>query len=94
MSLGDDVQRKDLRLYVVFKRLKNFVSVVFQRDRLVLYLRLDPDTVELRAGFSRDVRQIGHWGTGDVELSIGEVADLERAKPLIALAYEGGQRAR
>lgn len=93
MSLGDDVQRKDLRLYVVFKRLKNFVSVVFQRDRLVLYLRLDPDTVELRQGFSRDVRQIGHWGTGDLELSIGDAAGLERAKPLIALAYEGGRRA-
>lgn len=92
-SLGDDVQRKDLRLYVAFKRLKNFVTVVFQRDRLLLYLRLDPDTVELREGFSRDVRAIGHWGTGDLELCVGETADLEHAKPLVALAYEGGHRA-
>ena len=92
-SLGDDVQRKDLRLYVAFKRLKNFVTVVFQRDRLVVYLRLDPDTVDLREGFSRDVRQIGHWGTGDLELSLADAAALEQAKPLVALAYEGGRRA-
>lgn len=92
-SLGDDVQRKDLRLYVAFKRLKNFATVVFQKDRLVVYLRLDPDTVPMREGFSRDVRQIGHWGTGDLELTIANAADLEQAKPLIALACEGGRRA-
>jgi predicted transport protein len=92
-SLGDDVQRKDLRLYVAFKRLKNFVTVVFQKDRLLVYLRLDPEAVDLREGFSRDVRQIGHWGTGDLELSIADAADLEQAKPLVALAYEGGRRA-
>ena len=94
VSLGDDVQRKDLRLYVAFKRLKNFMTVVFQKDRLVVYLRLDPDMVNLSDGFSRDVRQIGHWGTGGLELSVATAEDLERAKPLIALAYEGGRRAR
>lgn len=92
-SLGDDVQRKDLQLYVAFKRLKNFATVVFQRDRLVMYVRLDPETVELLDDFSRDVRQIGHWGTGDLELSIGDATDLERAKALIASAYEGGRGA-
>lgn len=94
LSLGDDVQRKDLRLYVAFKRLKNFMTVVFQKDRLVVYLRLDPDAVAQRAGFSRDVRQIGHWGTGDLELSVATAEDLEQSKPLIAMAYEGGHRAR
>lgn len=94
LSLGDDVQRKDLRLYVAFKRLKNFMTVVFQKDRLVVYLRLDPDAVALRAGFARDVRQIGHWGTGDLELSVATAEDLEQSKPLIAMAYEGGHRAR
>jgi len=93
LSLGDDVQRKDLRLYIAFKRIKNFATVVFQKDRLVLYLRLDPRTLELRDGFSRDVREIGHWGTGDLELIVGNSADLERAKQLIRLAYEGGPSA-
>jgi hypothetical protein len=30
-SLGDDIQRKDPKLYVVFKRIKNFVCVVVQK---------------------------------------------------------------
>jgi predicted transport protein len=90
LSLGDDVQRKDLKLYAAYKRIKNFCSVVTQKDRLLLYLRLNPDLVPTEQDFSRDVRNIGHWGTGDLEVSVKNHADLERAKPLILRAYEGG----
>jgi predicted transport protein len=93
MSLGDDVQRKDLKLYVAFKRLRNFATVCFQKHRLQLYLRLDPDSVDLEEGFSKDVRNLGHWGTGDVEVSLSTPADLTKAKPLIARAYAGNSHA-
>ena len=87
-SLGDDVQEKPLKLYLAFRRLKNFASVVVQSKRLQLYLKLNPDSVELVEGFSRDVRAIGHWGTGDLELSLRTHADLERAKVLIERSYQ------
>lgn len=87
-SLGDDVQEKHLKLYVAYRRLKNFASLVVQSKRLQLYLKLDPDSVELVEGFSRDVRYIGHWGTGDLELSLRTQADLEMAKVLIERSYQ------
>ncbi|WP_247268436.1 MULTISPECIES: DUF5655 domain-containing protein [Pseudomonas] len=87
-SLGDDVQEKHLKLYVAYRRLKNFASLVVQSKRLQLYLKLDPDSVELVEGFSRDVRYIGHWGTGDLELSLRTQADLEMAKILIERSYQ------
>nr|WP_262382731.1 DUF5655 domain-containing protein [Pseudomonas mandelii] len=87
-SLGDDVQEKPLKLYLAFRRLKNFASLVVQSKRLQLYLKLNPDSVELIEDFSRDVRAIGHWGTGDLELSLRTLADLERAKVLIERSYQ------
>ncbi|MGE8281257.1 MAG: hypothetical protein ACN6O2_12565 [Stenotrophomonas sp.] len=57
-------------------------------NKLLLILELDPDTVALEEGFSRDVRQIGHWGTGQLELTLRTMADLERAKPLVERAYQ------
>jgi predicted transport protein len=93
MSLGDDVQRKDLKLYIAFKRIKNFTTVVIQKDRIFLYLRLNPDQTELIEGFARDMRAIGHWGTGDLEIVLKNQIDLERAKPLIRQAYDGGPSA-
>jgi predicted transport protein len=89
VSLGDDVQRKELKLYVAFKRLKNFATVVPQKNRLLLYLHLNPDQVSPLPAIGRDVRQHGHWGTGDLELSIVSAHDLDVAKSLILMAYEG-----
>lgn len=89
LSLGDDVQRKELRLYIAFKRIKNFATVVIQQSKLLLYLHLDVERVSIPHDIGRDVRSIGHWGTGDLELSIGSINDLEKAKPLIRSAYEG-----
>ncbi|MDN7908312.1 DUF5655 domain-containing protein [Burkholderia diffusa] len=86
-SLGDDVQEKHLRVYVAFRRLKNFACIVVQQQRIIVMLKLDPATVTLENGFSRDVSQINHWGTGDLELSLQSIADLERAKPLIERSY-------
>jgi predicted transport protein len=87
LSLGDDVQEKHLKLYVAFRRLKNFACVIPYRDKLLVMLKLDPDSVMLEDGFSRDVRNIGTWGTGDLELCLRTPVDMERAKPLIERSY-------
>ena len=62
-SLGDDVQRKELRLYAAFKRLKNFATVVLHRKNcLLLYLHVDPATALPVLPNARDVNSIGHSG--------------------------------
>ncbi|UKE46303.1 DUF5655 domain-containing protein [Xanthomonas cerealis] len=90
LALGDDVTERRLKLYNAFRRLKNFASVVMYPNKMLLMLKLDPGSVALEEGFSRDVRQIGHWGTGELELTVRSVADLEKAKPLIARSYSEG----
>lgn len=89
LSLGDDVQRKELRLYVAFKRLKNFATVVAQKNRFLLYLHLNPADLGTLPANARDVSQQGHWGTGDLELSLTSQAELDAAKALILAAYHG-----
>ena len=87
LALGEDVQEKPLKLYTAFRRLKNFACVIAYPNRLLVTLKLDPATVALEEGFSRDVSAIGHWGTGDLELCLRGVADLDRAKPLLERSY-------
>ncbi len=89
VSLGDDVQKKELKLYTAFKRLKNFATVVLQKNRILLYLHLNPDLLDPLPAIARDVRQSGHWGTGDLELAITSAGDFDLAKPLIRIAYDG-----
>jgi predicted transport protein len=87
LSLGDDVQQKSLKLYTAFRRLKNFACIIAYPNRLLVTLKLDPTTVNFEDGFSRDVSQVGHWGTGDVELCLLGPLDLQRAQALLERSY-------
>jgi predicted transport protein len=90
MALADDVQMQMLKYYVAFKRIKNFACVeIYTREKKMLVtVKVDPDTVTLEPGFTRDVRKIGHLGTGDLEITIRSDDDLEKAKPLLIKSYE------
>jgi predicted transport protein len=90
-SLGDDVQVKELTFYIAYKRIKNFacLQVSPRENKVFAYLKIDPATVPLEPNFTRDVRNIGHFGTGDLEVSMRNVEDFARAQPLFQHAYEG-----
>jgi predicted transport protein len=89
-QLGDEVQRKELKLYTAFKSIRNFVSIVVQArkdPRLQMYLKLPGELGEENT-FSRDVTQIGHWGTGNLEVNVRTPNDWEKARPLVEKAYQ------
>jgi hypothetical protein len=51
--------------------------------------RAPPDgSIQLEPGFTRGVSNIGHFGTGDLEITLSKPEDLERAMPLIKRSYE------
>jgi predicted transport protein len=90
LSLGDDVQVSERKQYIAFKRLKNFACLeVYPQSKVVtIYLKVDPSKVTLEEGFTRDVTNIGHYGTGNLQVSLYNVADFERAQPLMLRSYE------
>ena len=76
--------------YIAFRRIKNFACVEIhpQSKKLLVYLKINPDGVELQPGFTRDVRSIGHFGTGDLEVKLASLDHFERAKYLLLTSYE------
>ncbi|MFW6172736.1 MAG: DUF5655 domain-containing protein [Elusimicrobiota bacterium] len=90
LALGDDVQMKILKYYIAFRRIKNFacVDIRAQSKTILVYTKIDPNSIELKEGFTRDVRQIGHYGTGDLEIQINSDEDFENAKNLLIQSYE------
>ena len=89
-ALGEDIQKKTLKDYFAFQRIKNFacVEVHPQKGKLLIYTKADFDTIKIDPGFMRDVRKIGHFGTGDLELTIRNFEELEKAKPILLKSYE------
>lgn len=87
LSLGDDVSETHLKLYAAFKKIRNIVTVVALKKKLIINLPIDVSTTIFEEGFSRDVTNIGHWGCGAVEVHLKNKADFEKAKALIYRAY-------
>jgi predicted transport protein len=88
-ALGD-VQVNPTRTYIAYRRIKNFacVSVITKYKFLLVYVKVDPKSVELNEKWMRDVSKIGHAGTGDLELTLRTPEDLEKAKPFLVASYE------
>jgi predicted transport protein len=89
-SLGSDVTIHPQKHYIAFRRNRNFASVqIYNQKKVVrVYLNLDPDTAESNGVSIRDVRQIGHFGTGDLEVTIKTKRDIEAAAELLKASYE------
>jgi len=90
IALGDGVQMKTLKHYFAFKRIKNFavVEIHTQTKQILVYVKVDPDSINLEKGFTRDMKNIWHFGSGDLEITISSDADLEKANDLFIKSYE------
>lgn len=90
LEMGDDVEFKILKLYFGFRRLKNFacVEVHTQTKKLLVFVKHPDPASVAEKGFARDVTTIGHFGTGNLELTLSSKADVEKARHLIEISYE------
>lgn len=88
--LGLDAAMEEVpkKLYVAYRISKNIVCMEIQKQKILLFLKLDPKLVKGPSSIVRDVTNIGHFGTGDLEVTIKSMSDLEIAKSLIRTAYE------
>jgi len=87
LSLGDDITENQLKLYVAFKKVKNFICAEIYQSKILLHMRLNPDEINLEDGFTRDMKGIGHFGTGDLQILIKTEEDFKKAKIIIDKAY-------
>lgn len=86
-SLGDDLVANQLKLYLAYKKVQNVFCIEIYNKQIIIRMKINPDTVEIEDGFTRDMRNIGHYGTGDLEVSIKNENDFLKAKSLIERAY-------
>lgn len=89
-ALGDDIQKKELKYYFAYSRIKNFVCLEIHpsSNKIVLFLKVPYSEIGVDSPKVRDVSEVGHYGTGDTEVSIETAEDVEMAKSLIQKSYE------
>ena len=88
LSLDPSMEEIPKKLYIAYKISQNIACMELQKERVLLFVKLDPKKVNLSRKIARDVTTIGHYGTGDLELSVRTRYDLETVKPVLEQAYQ------
>ena len=88
MGLDPAIEEVPKKFYIAYKISQNIACMELQKQRIILYLKLKPKEIKGLPKIARDVSNIGHYGTGDLELSLRSADDFESIKHLIELAYQ------
>ncbi|MDX6500861.1 MAG: hypothetical protein QOG23_4121 [Blastocatellia bacterium] len=88
MNLDSAMEEVPKKFYVAYKISQNIVCMEVRKQKIILYLKLNPKEVAGLPSIARDVSDIGHYGTGDFEITVSSVQDLESAKEFINAAYQ------
>jgi predicted transport protein len=88
LSLDPAMEESPKKQYVAYRTTQNIACAEVQKQKILLFLKLDPSVHLGPPGISRDVSKIGHFGTGDLEITLRSADDLERSKPFMKLAYD------
>ncbi|MBD3374850.1 hypothetical protein GF406_07450 [candidate division KSB1 bacterium] len=87
ISLDDSIEESPKKNYIAYKTSQNFVCLETHKRKIKLYLKVKPDEIMPFPIQGRNVRNIGHFGTGDFELTINNLKDFEETKRFIKDAY-------
>ncbi len=87
-GLDPSIEVSPKKFYVAYKTSQNIICMEVKQQKILLYLKLNPKVTRGPKTISRDVSEVGHFGTGDLEVTIKHLADLDAAKPFIQQAYQ------
>jgi predicted transport protein len=88
LALDPGVSEDFLKIYITYKANSYFVNVVPQSKRLVLNLNMPFSELRDPERRARDVTNVGHWGRGDVEVTLSSPEDLPYILGLVHQALE------
>lgn len=87
-DLDPAIAENPKKFYIGYKTSQNIVCVEPRIQKVTLYIKLDPTKIGELPKIARDVTHIGHYGTGDLEITVKNEDDFETAKSFIEMAYK------
>lgn len=88
VGMNPAIEEAPKKFYVAYRTAQNIVCMEVQKQKILFFLKLDPGKHKGPTGISRDMRQLGHYGTGDLEITVKTAEDFELLKPYLQKAYE------
>lgn len=88
VNIDGAIEEAPKKNYIAYKTSQNFVCLQTSKRKITLFLKLNPTEIGPLPKQARDVTNIGHFGTGDLEITISNLNDFEEMKHLILESYK------
>lgn len=88
LNVDGDILEKPNKIYISYKHGKNFCEVRPQSKEIKIWLDISFTELDDPKKLSRDVSQVGHYGTGEVETKLGNLSELDYVMNLIEQSYK------
>jgi predicted transport protein len=88
LNVGDDILEKPNKIYISYKHGKNFCEVRPQSKEIKIWLDIPYSDLNDPKKLSRDVSNVGHYGTGEVETKLGNLSELGDVMYLVEQSYK------
>lgn len=87
LSIDGDILEKPNKMYIGYKHGKNFCEIRIQAKRLKIWLDIAPEDINDPKHLTRDVSNIGHYGTGKLETNLSSIDEINDILLLIEQSY-------
>lgn len=88
LGFSSSIEEAPKKQYIAYRSTQNIVCMEIRKQKIYLYVKLNPKNNKGPEGLSRDVTAIGHFGTGDLEITLRSLKDFELAKAWLLKAHE------
>ena len=86
-SLSSSIEEYYYKMYIGYSEGKKFCEICVNSSQLKVWVGISVDEVYDPAMICRDVRAIGHYGTGNTEMTVKNFSDITQAFDIIKQAY-------
>jgi predicted transport protein len=87
LASENEITVKATKLYIAFRHGKNFCEMWIQKSQIRMWLDIPYESIDDPHNMVRNMKGVGHWGTGDVEIVITPSSDLKEILALISQSF-------
>jgi len=86
-GLDSAIEEVPKKFYIAYKSSQNIVCMESKSRNIKLFVKLHPSDITQPPKHYRNVSEIGHYGTGDIEFTVSSQEEFEEVKKYVELAY-------
>ena len=94
LALDQNIIETPKKLYVSYKMARSFTDVIFHKNNLRIMINMKSGKLDDPRDIARDLVSpvsIGHWGSGDYDIVLSNLDEIDYVMSLIKQSYEANQ---